>query len=158
MRQALDLLESTDHRIPDLVVSHKLGHQLLCWNVCLLPIESIGGSRGHARRRPPSHPRDPILSFSYTFSLKSACVRGPCPRNGSTPPPPPPPWEILDLPLESIHDRQLFAIFVGTDSSDIYIHAFPHKHTLHAYMYTHVIHTYINGRTHLKLKFYTHIF
>ena len=30
---------------------------------------------------------DPILSFSHTFSLKSACVRGPCPPNGSTAPP-----------------------------------------------------------------------
>ena len=36
--------------------------------------QSIGGSRGACRRTPPL--QDPILSFSHTFSLKSAHVGG----------------------------------------------------------------------------------
>ena len=53
----------------------------------------IGGSRGACPAHTP--PWDRILSFSHTFSPKSAHVGGPCPPNGCTPPL----WEILDLPL-----------------------------------------------------------
>ena len=46
----------------------------------------IGRSRGGAGARPPL--QDSILSFSHTFSLKSAHVGGQNPpQNGSTPPP-----------------------------------------------------------------------
>ena len=46
---------------------------------------------------------DPILSFSHTFSPKSAQVRGPCPPNGCMSPP----WEILDLPLYYVCNEKL---------------------------------------------------
>ena len=53
----------------------------------------IGRSRGCAGCTAPLW--DPILSFSHTFSPKSAHVGGPCPPNGCMPPL----WEILDPPL-----------------------------------------------------------
>ena len=56
---------------------------------------SIGGSRGRAGARPL---QDPILSFSHTFSLKSAHVGGQNhPKMG--PRPPPPLRKILDPAL-----------------------------------------------------------
>ena len=58
--------------------------------------ESIGGSRGACPVHAPLW--DPILSFSHTFSPKSAHIRGPRPPNGCTLPL----REILDPPLESI--------------------------------------------------------
>ena len=42
------------------------------------PVADLGGMSG-------APPWDPILSFLHTFSLKSACIGGPCPSNGSTP-------------------------------------------------------------------------
>ena len=50
---------------------------------------------------PPHTPiRDPILSFSHTFSPKSARIGGQCPpQNGSMPTPP---REILDPPLQIV--------------------------------------------------------
>ena len=53
------------------------------------------------RSTPPMGPHplwDPILLFSHKFLVKSTCIRGPDPPNGSTPPM----WEILDPPLVSI--------------------------------------------------------
>ena len=47
-----------------------------------ISLADLGGMPGTC------HPLwDPILSFSHTFSPKSACVGGPCPPNGCTPPP-----------------------------------------------------------------------
>ena len=70
-----------------------------CHHIFLLRFVSvviIGGSRGgRARRTPPPPPWDPILSFSHTFSLKSAHVGGPCPTQRVHAPL----REILDLPL-----------------------------------------------------------
>ena len=54
----------------------------------------IGGSRGRAWHTYPL--QDPILLFSHTFSLKSACFGGRRPPNGSMPPPL---RKILDPPL-----------------------------------------------------------
>ena len=57
---------------------------------------NIGGSRGACPAQAPP-PWDPILSFSHTFSPKSAHVRGPRPTlTGARPPPL---REILDPPL-----------------------------------------------------------
>ena len=63
------------------------------WVIRLCVTVSIGGSRGGGvpgARPPPLW--DPILSFSHTFSPKSAHVGGPCPPppTGARPPPPPP--------------------------------------------------------------------
>ena len=58
-----------------------------------LPLADPGGRR---RRAPPQ--QDQFLSFSHMFLLKSVCVRGWCPPNGSAPPQ----REILDPPLVGI--------------------------------------------------------
>ena len=42
--------------------------------------------------------QDPILLFSHTVLVKSACIRGPRPLTS----PRPPPREILDPPLEVV--------------------------------------------------------
>ena len=54
---------------------------LVQWRRCISLADLGGGVPGAC------HPlRDPILSFSHTFSPKSAHVRGPHPPNGSMPP------------------------------------------------------------------------
>ena len=63
--------------------------------VNLFRFNSIGGSRGCVPGA--SHPLwDLILSFSHTFSVKSARIRGPHPLMGARPL-----WKILDPPLNS---------------------------------------------------------
>ena len=51
-------------------------------------VVSIGGSKGGGACRPTPPLQDPILSFSHTFSLKSAHVGGQNPpKMGPRPPP-----------------------------------------------------------------------
>ena len=61
------------------------------FNMTIIVLADLGGGVPGARHTL----WDQILSFSHTFSLKSARIGGPRPPNGCTPPL----WEILDPPL-----------------------------------------------------------
>ena len=96
----------------------KCSKKLLCLTLLslagLTPLKSlltlcinIGRSRGAC----PAHASlwDPILSFSHTFSPKSAHIGGACP----------PLWEILDLPLINICK---IIFFSSTQFAYIHVH------------------------------------
>ena len=65
------------------------------WLVYPCGRQGIGGSRGHAWHTHP--PWDPIISFSHTFSVKSTCIAGPHPPNGSMPPMGPNPFVFAHI-------------------------------------------------------------